>query len=173
MSKPTYEELEQERDELAAQVEWYKTDAAYNRKEKDKARSQRDKVTTQLKELQARIKYLENNQIPENHPVLHEDQYYGLVARVQRLRKMLDSAIRGEEIIVGHSVVIAIDCETADEINEVLDETPTDALAALKAKWRGVVIRDAITRCNYCGTDGEEWASELAQIEIAQEQQYE
>ena len=82
------------------------------------------------------------------------------------MRKTLDSSLRGDEIIVGNSVVIAIDCETADEINDVLGETPSSALSYLKAQWQAEAIEDALDELRYCGACGESWQSELEQVAI-------
>lgn len=67
-------------------------------------------------------------------------QIIELAAQVERLRCLLESAIRGEEIIVGDAIVIGIDAELADEIEDSFDESPKAALTALKAQWQAEVV---------------------------------
>lgn len=67
-----------------------------------------------------------------------------VLASVIRYQSLLECAVRGEEIIVGDSIVIGIDAELADEIEESFDESPKAALSALKAQWQAEAITEFV-----------------------------
>ncbi|QQD21188.1 hypothetical protein GJQ54_05100 [Oceanospirillaceae bacterium ASx5O] len=84
-----------------------------------------------------RAEWFFNQQVEQ---LKHErDEALTLVARYQSL---LECAVRGEEIIVGDSIVIGIDAELADEIEDSFDESPKAAMAALKAQWQADILAE-------------------------------
>lgn len=96
-----------------------------------------------------RAEWFFNQQVEQVEQLKHErDEALTLVARYQSL---LECAVRGEEIIVGDSIVIGIDAELADEIEDSFDESPKAAMAALKAQWQAdntELMRLALELCN-------------------------
>lgn len=143
MSKPTYEELEQERNELAAKVERMQRDCNHNRFEKDKARDQRNKVTKELEAVKRK----------------NEE----LAAQVEQLHECATVAIRWIDAVPEDMQLPAMPGFDRDWFDATLSETPLAALSALKAQWQAEAVKSLVDDCEHWSVMGE-WAILVSDI---------